>query len=57
MLCIPNVRLTFKKNLNVAHVRAGGSTKAPSDTTYTGGEDLEFEDFARLRRGASVDQP
>ncbi|ROT84528.1 putative arrestin-like [Penaeus vannamei] len=24
---------------------------------YTGGEDLEFEDFARLRRGVSVDQP
>nr|XP_027238510.1 arrestin homolog [Penaeus vannamei] len=49
--------LTADLPFKLMHPVAGGSTKAPSDTTYTGGEDLEFEDFARLRRGASVDQP
>jgi len=32
-------------------------TARGGDSGYTGGEDLEFEDFARLRRGQSVDQP
>merc|ERR1712198_187188 len=34
-----------------------GPTTARGDSGYTGGDDLEFEDFARLRRGQSVDQP
>jgi len=35
------------------HPVPGAVTKARADT----GEDVEFEDFARLRRGESVDQP
>lgn len=38
-------------------VSPGAAIKARPDAGYTGGEDLEFEDFARLRRGQSVDQP
>lgn len=34
----------------------GAAVKAKGEANYTGGEDLEFEDFARLRRGQSVDQ-
>jgi len=33
-----------------------GNAKSGRGEAYTGGEDLEFEDFARLRRGQSVDQ-
>ncbi|XP_050692024.1 arrestin homolog [Eriocheir sinensis] len=39
------------------HPAPGAAVKARPDAGYTGGEDLEFEDFARLRRGQSVDQP
>ncbi|MPC12330.1 Arrestin [Portunus trituberculatus] len=38
------------------HPAPGAAVKARPDAGYTGGEDLEFEDFARLRRGQSVDQ-
>ncbi|KAK3866634.1 hypothetical protein Pcinc_027836 [Petrolisthes cinctipes] len=38
------------------HPAPGVAIKAKADANYTGGEDLEFEDFARLRRGQSVDQ-
>ncbi|KAK8403998.1 hypothetical protein O3P69_000213 [Scylla paramamosain] len=38
------------------HPAPGAAVKARPDASYTGGEDLEFEDFARLRRGQSVDQ-
>ncbi|XP_068216433.1 arrestin homolog [Palaemon carinicauda] len=37
------------------HPAPGVISKEPAGG-YTGGEDLEFEDFARLRRGQSVDQ-
>lgn len=37
------------------HPAPGVVMKAKPEA-YTGGEDLEFEDFARLRRGQSVDQ-
>jgi len=35
---------------------SAAATKGARGDNYTGGEDLEFEDFARLRRGQSVDQ-
>ncbi|XP_071546571.1 uncharacterized protein [Panulirus ornatus] len=38
------------------HPTPGATIKARPDAGYAGGEDLEFEDFARLRRGESVDQ-
>jgi len=35
---------------------APGASTGKETAGYTGGDDLEFEDFARLRRGQSVDQ-
>ncbi|KAK7078648.1 Arrestin (or S-antigen), C-terminal domain [Halocaridina rubra] len=39
----------------LVHPAPGMTAKEPAGG-YTGGEDLEFEDFARLRRGQSIDQ-
>ncbi|XP_069996401.1 arrestin homolog [Penaeus vannamei] len=49
--------LTADLCFKLMHPTPGGVSKARPDSGYTGGEDLEFEDFARLRRGVSVDQP
>lgn len=53
----PNTpRMPFPTSPSIL-VSPGAAVKARPDAGYTGGEDLEFEDFARLRRGQSVDQP
>ncbi|XP_042885673.1 arrestin homolog [Penaeus japonicus] len=49
--------LTADLPFKLMHPVPGGPVKARGDANYAGGEDLEFEDFARLRRGVSVDQP
>jgi len=47
--------LTGDLPFKLVHSAPGTSAKEPA-AGYTGGDDLEFEDFARLRRGQSVDQ-
>jgi len=49
--------LTADLPFKLMHPTEGAAPTARGDTGYTGGDDLEFEDFARLRRGQSVDQP
>ncbi|XP_047491469.1 arrestin homolog [Penaeus chinensis] len=49
--------LTADLPFKLMHPVPGAQAKVRGDSGYAGGEDLEFEDFARLRRGMSVDQP
>merc|ERR1712212_1006045 len=49
--------LVADRPFKLMHPTAGAAPTARGDSGNTGGDDLEFEDFARLRRGQSVDQP